>query len=129
MTCPHCARETVLKVHRLYSGLTIVDVFLVCAFCHKKVAVDDQCSHAPAACEAKSSASLAHLANLLGESPDNVASSRNLLGQLENRFCKCCRHFLRHPFRCRCLKHGREVDPMGDCPDFREGQGGGTDPC
>lgn len=33
-------------------------------------------------------------------------------------FCRDCADFIAHPFLNRCQRHGRDTDPMGDCPDF-----------
>lgn len=58
---------------------------------------------------------LGALASLMGEAP---ASLPSLVNENESRFCKDCRHFLRHPFLSRCLLHSRATEPMDDCADF-----------
>ncbi len=43
----------------------------------------------------------------------------------ESRFCRDCAHFISHPFLSRCSLHGKDVNPMDDCGDFRGKSGGG----
>jgi hypothetical protein len=57
------------------------------------------------------------LASLLGADAGAEAPGVDL-GESDGRFCKNCRHFLRHPFQSRCLFHDRDVEPMNDCEDF-----------
>ena len=38
----------------------------------------------------------------------------------EKRFCKDCKHFLKHPFVDRCEIDNKPVDPMDDCEKFEK---------
>ena len=52
---------------------------------------------------------------------DGTGASRKGLELFDDgsvRFCRDCKHYLRHPFVSRCLLTGRDVEPMGDCPSF-----------
>ncbi len=62
------------------------------------------------------------LDSLLGD--EGKASRPRLEGLLgktaagEKRFCRNCRYSFLNAFVCRCTRTGKEVEPMGDCPDY-----------
>lgn len=73
---------------------------------------DDESSNEP-----KKSA----LDSLFGESADSSEFS-SALPALDSpvHFCRDCKHFLFHPFKCRCCLYDKEVEPTADCPSFSE---------
>ncbi len=108
--CTRCGRESVAKTKRILEGWTVFRECLVCAFCGTEIPETEKVGNDTAKKD-----KLGALANLLGEVPVRPPSLTN---ENESRFCKDCRHFLRHPFLSRCLLHNRTTEPMDDCADF-----------
>lgn len=111
--CPACGQESVAKLARKMDGWTYVGQHLCCALCGAHwgnipvVASDDG-----AAAER-----LEALAGLLGE---ELPEPPKALTPGSTIFCRDCLHFMRHPFRDRCLLHGTDVGPMDDCDRFEQ---------
>lgn len=112
-SCPHCQQETVLKEKVTMDGWTVIEKFLGCAICGKKIA--DILATEKSLTSPKS---VSNLAALLGESEDAGAAPILTMGTDEKKFCRDCCHFVKHPFLNRCELHCREVSPMDDCADF-----------
>jgi hypothetical protein len=108
--CSSCGRESIFKSKRILDGWTVVRECLVCAFCGAETT-------APSENGAPADPGLQKLATLLGED-SGTATTPSLAPEPGSRFCKDCRHFLRHPFLSRCLLHNRATEPMDDCADF-----------
>ncbi len=109
-SCTRCGRESVAKTKRVLDGWTVVRECLVCAFCGAEIPEPENIGTDTAKKDKQGA-----LASLLGEAPTRLPTLEN---DTENRFCKDCRHFLRHPFLSRCLLHNRATEPMDDCADF-----------
>jgi hypothetical protein len=108
--CTRCGRESVAKAKRVLDGWTVVRECLACAFCGAEIPETEEAVGKTGAMD-----KLAALASLLGETPVRPPTLGN---ETESRFCKDCRHFLRHPFLSRCLLHNQATEPMDDCTDF-----------
>ena len=114
--CPECRRDSVVKRSRKMDGWTYVGDVYACAFCGAELAPVD--SGVPADGGAVADARrLKALAALL-DSDSSVLDRPALVRDEDARFCRDCRHFLKHPFISRCLLHERSVEPMDDCEDF-----------
>ncbi len=110
--CPHCGETSVLKSRKVMEGWSAIGSELVCALCGKKIA-----DELPDAATSSTKKKSAKLAALLGEEP--VAAPRLDGGKEAGRFCRNCVDFVDHPFKTVCGRTLKQVDPMGDCPDFR----------
>lgn len=113
--CPACHRDTIVHVKILFDGWTAKGEHYVCGLCAAdlgplpaKGAVQD-----PGATE---SSGLSKAATFLGTT---IEAKPRLAGADDVRpFCRDCRHFIKHPFECRCHLWDRRVEPMMDCPKF-----------
>jgi|APSaa5957512622_1039677.scaffolds.fasta_scaffold03095_6 hypothetical protein len=111
--CPACREESLAKRTKRMEGWTCVGEYFACALCGAHwadVEPDKGTSH-----EKRGSERLEALAGLLGES---VPEAPKPLTPGCVTFCKDCLHFMRHPFRDRCLLHGRDTGSMDDCASF-----------
>lgn len=114
--CPHCGEDTFVKEEVVMDGWTVRGKILKCTLCGKKLA-DAPGKETAAAAATADSAKLSALSGLLGEKP--VAQPSLGLRDGARHFCKDCGHFIIHPFMTHCSRFDREVDPMGDCPEFK----------
>ncbi len=106
--CPGCGEDSILKLRRKMDGFRCTGEVLCCMLCGAEIA-----PVTPAAPEEKTKPD--PLAAMLGVKQD---APLRLEDDGMRRFCRDCRHYIHHPFLSRCDRHGRAVDPMGDCPDF-----------
>lgn len=114
--CSACGRDSVAKLQKLMDGWRCTGEVMICAFCKAPVvppsgAVESR----PAATEKAGASALSRLADLLDAKP---VAAPQFADTAVGHFCKDCRHFLRHPFYSRCLRHDKAVEPMDDCGDF-----------
>ena len=115
--CPHCGENTFVKENVVMDGWTVKGKILTCAMCGKKLADAPGTTTAADADDGKAKAKLSALAGLFGEDP--VEKPKLDMTGIERKFCKDCRSFIVHPFLTRCGKFDRDVDPMGDCPEYQ----------
>lgn len=113
--CPHCGETTPAKAKQEIVGWQAAGEILLCAFCGGKLGVPEK----PAANGGRGAASAAadRLSALLGgETVEKTATLDGGDGYME--FCRHCRHFLWHPFVCRCAIGNKETDPGSYCDNF-----------
>lgn len=48
------------------------------------------------------------------------ADTSLLKARREGKVCAACKHFVKHPFDCRCLHHLEVITPDYGCADFEE---------
>lgn len=113
--CPHCGRNTFLKKETVMDGWVRRGEVLKCVSCG---AVIEEVK------EEKKTEKVSPLEN------DAARRFKSLLGAEfeekvelhaaadEKKFCRDCAHLIAHPFLTRCMKFGKEVNPMDDCPSF-----------
>ncbi len=112
LLCPHCRERTAAKLKNILSGWQLAGSVLVCPLCGGELG-------SPESGEAKSANAAANkLAALLGASAE--AAPRLAQTEEYGRFCRNCRHFIVHPFECRCGLSGNAADPMKDCGNFEK---------
>ena len=112
--CPKCGKNTFLKKVSVMDGWTKLGDILACASCSAKVA---DLNSTVLETEKEKTTSVSKLASFLNteeEKKPQIKAAEN-----EKRFCKNCMHFIVHPFLSRCSRHGKDVNPMDDCPDYR----------
>ena len=116
ITCPHCGKESHVKVRSEMDGWTKVGEVFACALCDASLGdVGGETEKMP-----KPKKSAAALEDFLGTSKEEV---REVIEDDGYRaFCKDCKHLLEHPFKIYCMLHKKDVDPMDDCPDFIAGE-------
>lgn len=116
--CPSCGESLTVKREKIYSGLKVSGWRDRCLFCGAVVAESgDGEAEKPAA--AGEEAAAGKLAALLGVGTEREVGPSVLEAEPDGlRFCRRCRHYLKHPFTPRCALDGREIDPMGDCGNF-----------
>ena len=113
---PQCGKNTFLKKEAVMDGWTKKGDVLKCAACGHLA-----CSLAPEVKTEKAdplkSAAADRFKNLLGADDFEKKPEFNSSGD-EKHFCKDCQHLIPHPFVNRCVKFGKDVNPMDDCPSF-----------
>ena len=120
--CQRCHSTSIAKLERRMDGFTVVEEYLACAFCHARIPeeTDSTEEKAPKA----ANPSLSALENLLGaKKPSMDKTQAAFLDELHTaakRFCRDCRHYVKHPFGGRCALTGKNVEPMDDCPRFEK---------
>ena len=115
LICPHCGEETLPRTASRAEGWRVVPI-RVCMLCGGELEA------APSgAAPAGERRSRDRLSQLLGGEALPETSLSPVAGA--DRFCRVCVHCLEHPFRIFCELHRRDVDPMGDCPDFEPRKG------
>lgn len=106
-------------------GWTPVGSTAICALCGAELgAMADVGGHPVKDDGDGASAGRARAAAVLGVAEDEGDGKAHGFAHDTALFCKDCRHFYKHPFYARCLLHEKEIDPMGDCPDFDPGDEG-----
>lgn len=113
--CPHCGKASFLKKESVMDGWTKLGEVLKCASCSAKIA--DLQPEEPLSKPQAQKAQVSKLASLLGAEPE--AKPRIEAKPGERRFCRDCAQLVSHPFLTRCSLHNKDVNPMGDCPDFK----------
>ena len=113
--CPHCGSETPARLRTDRDGWTVVGRSFVCVFCGGKLGEPGAGEGGKSAAAEKSTSD--RLRGLLGDI-EEAPEIRLEPGSEYRRFCRHCRHFLEHPFLCRCARSGEEADPGGCCDDF-----------
>lgn len=116
VNCPHCGNRTPVRLKTERDGWTVVGRSFVCAFCGGKLGAPEGSAAADNAAPA-GGASAARLRSLLGDL-EEPCEYRLEPGSEYRRFCRNCKHFLRHPFLSRCARTGEETDPGSSCPEF-----------
>ena len=114
--CPVCKEESMAKLQNKMDGFTAVGKVLVCMLCGAEL----EAYKAPESAAGGKEKRLEQLGMLLGAAPS--ATVRLAAADEEKRFCKDCKHFLKHPFVDRCDIDNKPVDPMGDCGNFEKRQ-------
>ena len=114
--CPVCKEESMAKLRNKMDGFTAVGKVLVCMLCGAEL----EAYKAPESAAGGNEKRLEQLGMLLGAAPS--ATVRLAAADEEKRFCKDCKHFLKHPFVDRCDIDNKPVDPMGDCGNFEKRQ-------
>ena len=113
IVCPFCKETSIAKLKNQMDGFRKTGEVLVCMLCNAELApVTAQKDTASAQIDSK----MQDLGLLLGAAP--VATARLTAATDEKRFCKDCKHFLRHPFTDRCELDNHPVEAMGDCEKF-----------
>lgn len=112
--CPACKEESMAKLKNKMDGFTTVGKVLVCMLCGAELEEYKASETAAGGNEKK----LEQLGMLLGAAPS--ATVRLAAADEDKRFCKDCKHFLKHPFVDRCEIDNKPVDPMDDCEKFEK---------
>ena len=110
--CPACKEASMAKLKNKMDGFTVVGKVLTCMLCGAELEAYKAAETATTGSEKK----LEQLGMLLGAAPS--ATVRLAAADDEKRFCKDCKHFLKHPFVDRCDLDNHPVDPMDDCEYF-----------
>ena len=113
--CPACGRDSVVQCRPVMEGWTRRGEEYVCALCSHSLGPVENESEDSDAADADSGVNA--LAAFLGQDrPDDGRPRLDPDGDAV--FCRDCRHYLRHPFKSRCLLHDRPTEPMDDCADY-----------
>ena len=113
--CPHCGRNSFLKKETVMDGWTKKGEVLKCAACGALV-----CELRPETgkeTDPLKNDAAERLKNLFG-GEEFIAKPTLKAEGSEANFCKDCAFLIPHPFVFKCSKFNKNVDPMGDCPDF-----------
>ena len=99
--CPSCGEALTVRREKIYTGLKVSGWRDRCLFCGNIVAESGSEDTAAAALPAAEDA-VGKLAALLGGDSDAAAARPVLEADPEGfRFCRLCRHYLKHPFTPR----------------------------
>jgi hypothetical protein len=122
VNCPVCGESTVPVRRSERLDWSTVDVFWACALCGARLSIEDKTTGGSAEPEPETSPeSIDKLAGFLGDDLAEIkhGSAKDLLDDgSEIQFCRDCKHFLKHPFVCRCLFYDRDTEPMKHCSNF-----------
>ena len=113
--CPHCGRNSFLKKETVMDGWTKKGEVLKCAACGA-LACELRPDTGKETDPLKNDAA-ERLKNLFG-GEEFIAKPTLKAEGSEANFCKDCAFLIPHPFVFKCSKFNKNVDPMGDCPDF-----------
>lgn len=121
--CPRCGCSSFLKKESILQGWVKVGEVLKCAACGavvETIAADIAATEKNSGNGAQtvSSNSTDTLAALFGGG--SVEKPLNPLAGTDRKFCRDCKHRIMNAFRIFCSKHGKDVNPMDDCPDFEK---------
>ena len=115
--CPSCGEPLTVRREKIYSGLKVSGWRDRCLFCGAVTAESGDGEAETPSTAGEDAAG--KLAALLGVGTDTEAGRPVLEAEPDGlRFCRRCRHYLKHPFTPRCALDGREIDPMGECGKF-----------
>ena len=115
ITCPVCKEPSMAKLKIKLDGFNKVGEVLVCMLCGAELGAAESLAEADAV---RNDQKIHDLGVLLGAAP--AARARLAAADDEKRFCKDCKHFLKHPFVDRCDLDNHPVDPMDDCDKFQK---------
>ncbi len=118
--CERCGKDSLAVAQNQFDGW-IKTVQWHCAFCGAVIPAATMAALAATENTPATTPSARHLkaaAAFLGE--EITPPPRLSAEATDGRFCKYCRHFLVHPFQCRCQLWQRPADPMRDCPQFEK---------
>ena len=121
--CPHCGEHIIVKTRavRNNDGWKSAGQEYFCMFCTRSLgpvqAIEME--------DSQTRPSIGKLAALLNATPPPPELRLDDRGPRAH-FCRDCAEFIAHPFLSRCQRHGRDADPMGDCPDFTPKKAGDT---
>jgi len=121
-TCAACGHASVAKSKTAMDGWTISGTDLVCAFCGARLVDSSDADEASVSSPEDAATAACRRAALSFFGGDDECDARTTEDFLdvggEQRFCRDCRYFVKHPFLSRCQLHQRAVEPMNDCADF-----------
>ena len=111
--CIHCGKSTFVVKKSVMDGWTKTGDIFACSLCDAKLAdVEDEAVER----DNRSSQASSALAGFLDTEPEEQIE---LVAEgSEAHFCRDCDNLIVHPFLIRCELYDKDVDPMGDCPDF-----------
>ena len=116
IVCPLCGKHSAVKIRHRIEDFKLVESYAVCALCQKRL---------PPPTPAEQTKKPSALASLLGMTEEEEQKMRQkreaekkILGETARRFCKDCRHYIKHPFLSRCGLNNHSVEPMDDCERF-----------
>jgi len=112
--CPACGEPSMAKLQVKMDGFRKTGEVLVCMLCNAELTEVNTAEQQSDA--ARNDQKLHDLGMLLGAVP--VATARLTAADDEKRFCKDCKHFLKHPFVDRCDLDNHPVEAMDDCSNF-----------
>jgi hypothetical protein len=118
--CEQCGKDSLAVAKNQFDGWTKT-VQWQCAFCGAVIPAATMARLAAAESPPDVTPQERHAkaaAAFLGE--EITPPPRLFADETDGRFCKYCRHFLFHPFQCRCQLWKRPADPMRDCPQFEK---------
>ena len=113
--CKHCGNSAFLVKKSKLDGWKKIGEYLACSSCGEKIEdikeVQDEDNLSTSAANSK----LEKLAAFLGT--ENL-EKKTINNDIEKKFCRDCRHYIKHPFFNKCGKLNKEVNPMDDCSFF-----------
>jgi len=116
-SCDACGNQSVAKLKPRMDGWTRVGDDLVCGLCGA-VTIEDY-SPESSKTAAPSFENRDALSQALGVEFEERQDLGEVLGEDgKTRFCRDCKHYIKHPFLSRCGYWDRPVEPMNDCPRF-----------
>lgn len=111
--CVHCGKSTFVVKKSVMDGWTKIGDVFACSLCDAKLA---DVEYEEVEREKKISQASSALAGFLDTEPEEKVT---LVAEgSEAHFCRDCDNLIVHPFLIRCELYDKDVDPMGDCPDF-----------
>ena len=115
--CPHCRKNSFLKLVSLMDNWTKKGDALACASCSE--IIEEVKKSAPFQNTQGAASSADRLKSLLGDTSETKKVTLEEKAGDKN-FCRDCSFLIAHPFLCRCMKYNKEVNPMEDCPAFEK---------
>ncbi|MBR2363691.1 MAG: hypothetical protein IKA79_00690 [Lentisphaeria bacterium] len=116
-TCPYCHQQSFLKLVPLMDGWTKKGDALACVSCSG--IIEEVKKSDPLRSTQDNTSSADRLKSLLGDMEETEKISLTEK-EGDKNFCRDCSYLIAHPFLCRCMKYGKEVNPMDDCPAFEK---------
>ena len=121
--CENCGRDAFVVRKSIMDGWTKKGEFFTCSACGATIAPVPLDGEVSGGGEASFKAA-ERAASLLGV---DIGDKKALeASDEEKRFCRDCANFISHPFLSRCSFHGKDVNPMDDCEDFKRKTDGGN---
>ncbi len=110
--CPACGKETMWIREPRYEGFRRVGEVLRCTQCGWEAPADLEDDSPP------------RRPSIFSEE-DRPTPPRLFADEGPPRVCRRCRHYVIHPFRQWCARHGRDTDATDTCADFEEARSSG----
>ncbi len=118
--CPYCSQSSFLVKKTIMDGWIKKGEELVCSSCSAQMYEFN--SKKEELSKPLLNEKLKELNSFLSLDENDITKPAIISNESDQHFCRDCIHLISHPFLTRCSLLKKDVNPMGDCPEFSSKQ-------